>query len=106
MSNKKQALEKFEKSIQERDKFVAEGLEGYLVRLYKVTVYVVSKYDGHSFFQEFDLYIVGRHNTVENDKKQIEEDVSETIKFACKLSKYGGIKKKMTGLDIKLIEER
>jgi hypothetical protein len=106
MTNKKQALAKFEKSIQERDKFVAEGLEGYPVRLYKITVYMVSKIDGHSFFQAFDLYTVGVHNTVENDKKHIKEDVSETIKFACKLSKYGGIKKKMTGLDIKLIEER
>ena len=106
MSNKKQALAKFEKEIQERDKFIAEGLESYPVRLYKITVYMVSKIDGHSFFQAFDLYTVGRHNTVENDKKCIEKDVSEIVKLACKLSKYGSIKKKMTGLDIKLVEER
>jgi hypothetical protein len=104
MSNKKQAMVKFEKAIQERDKFVAEGLEGYPVRLYKVTISISEKNSGR--YRPIDVFTVGSFLTVEKDRNFISKNIRDIMDNLIKIASFHDKKIKLTGLDIKLVEER
>lgn len=104
MSNKKQAIAKFEKAIQERDKFIAEGLKGYPVRLYKVQISISEKNSGR--YSTLDVYTVGSFFTVEADRDFIGKNIRNTMDNIIKICAFQDRKIKLTGLDIKLVEER
>lgn len=101
MSNKKQALAKFEKEIQKRDKFVAEGLESYPVRLYKAII--KTKENGKE--KTSTTYAVGGHFDIIRDKLYILTEIRSTVTEISLIKHSDGKDFELLGLDIKLLAE-
>lgn len=102
MSNKKQAIAKFQKEIQERDKLVAEGLESYPVRLYKAII--KTKENGKE--KTSTTYAVGGYFDIILDKLYILTEIRSTVAEISLIKHLDGKDFELLGWDIKLVEER
>lgn len=94
MIEKQKCLAKFEKAIQERDKFVSEGLESYPVRMYRYTMIF-----RHGKFKH---YILGRYDKIEDDVNWIKREITEVAKEINSIRK---LKAKLLDIEVKLLAE-